>query len=231
MQLLIPAWDSSHDRSDQTSVSRPKEIVPGLSTSFCIWSVVPYISLLVFKRYLCKCRMALCGDYRSLPWYTVQQKKKKITLIILFSPFCFRCWICEFISAELLLHHNRICHDDVIKWKHFPRYWPFVRGINWSPVNSRTKASEAELFMLSLICAWINGWVNNRKAGDFRRHRGPYDVTVMYIPQNTNLSVNTISTVKEFSRIQVIISFMTNRLLLFLTHCGEGTTYIVIYLL
>ena len=26
-------------------------------------------------------------------------------------------------------------HDDVIKWKHFPRYWPFVRGIHWSPVN------------------------------------------------------------------------------------------------
>ena len=20
------------------------------------------------------------------------------------------------------------CYDDVIKWKHFPRYWPFVRG-------------------------------------------------------------------------------------------------------
>ena len=27
-------------------------------------------------------------------------------------------------------------HDDVIKWKHFPRYWPFVRGIPRSPVNS-----------------------------------------------------------------------------------------------
>ena len=26
-------------------------------------------------------------------------------------------------------------HDDVIKWKHFPRYWPFVRGIYQSPVN------------------------------------------------------------------------------------------------
>ena len=23
-------------------------------------------------------------------------------------------------------------HDDVIKWKHFPRYWPFVRGIHRS---------------------------------------------------------------------------------------------------
>ena len=25
--------------------------------------------------------------------------------------------------------------DDVIKWEHFPRYWPFVRGIHRSPVN------------------------------------------------------------------------------------------------
>ena len=25
-----------------------------------------------------------------------------------------------------------ISHDDVIKWKHFPRYWPFVRGIHRS---------------------------------------------------------------------------------------------------
>ena len=31
---------------------------------------------------------------------------------------------------------NGISHDDVIKWKHFPRYWPFVRGIYRSPVNS-----------------------------------------------------------------------------------------------
>ena len=27
-------------------------------------------------------------------------------------------------------------HDDVIKWKHFPHYWPFVQGIHRSPVNS-----------------------------------------------------------------------------------------------
>ena len=26
-------------------------------------------------------------------------------------------------------------HDDVIKWKHFPRNWPFVREIHQSPVN------------------------------------------------------------------------------------------------
>ena len=33
--------------------------------------------------------------------------------------------------------------------------------------------------MFSLICVWLNGWVNNGKACDSRRHRGHYDVTVM----------------------------------------------------
>ena len=32
---------------------------------------------------------------------------------------------------------SKLClHDDVIKWKPLPRYWPFVRGIHRSPVNS-----------------------------------------------------------------------------------------------
>ena len=33
--------------------------------------------------------------------------------------------------------------------------------------------------MFSLICAWINAWVNNRDAGDLTRNRAHYDVTVM----------------------------------------------------
>ena len=37
-------------------------------------------------------------------------------------------------------------HDDVIKWINFPRYWPFVRGIHRSPVNSPKKVSDAELW-------------------------------------------------------------------------------------
>ena len=36
-------------------------------------------------------------------------------------------------------------HDNVIKWTHFLRNWPFVRGIHQSPVNSPHKASDAEL--------------------------------------------------------------------------------------
>ena len=37
-------------------------------------------------------------------------------------------------------------HDDVIKWKQFPSYWPFSQGIHRSPVNSRTNASDAKLW-------------------------------------------------------------------------------------
>ena len=70
-------------------------------------------------------------------------------------------------------------HDDVIKWKHFPRYWPFVRGIHRSPVNSPHKGQRRGALMLSLICIWINGWINNREAGDLRRYRAHYDVIVM----------------------------------------------------
>ena len=72
-------------------------------------------------------------------------------------------------------------HDDVIKWKQFPRYWPFVRGIHRSRWIPRTKASDADLWCFFFIYAWMNGWVNNGEAGDLRRHRAHYDVTVMYI--------------------------------------------------
>ena len=70
-------------------------------------------------------------------------------------------------------------HDDVIKWKHFPRYWPFVRGIHRSPVNSPHKGQWRGALMFPLICVWINGWVNNREAGDLRRYRAHYHAIVM----------------------------------------------------
>ena len=71
-------------------------------------------------------------------------------------------------------------HDDVIKWKHFPRYWPFVRGIHRSPVNSPHKGQWRGALMFTLICARINGEVNNCKAGDLKRNRAHYDVIVMF---------------------------------------------------
>ena len=67
------------------------------------------------------------------------------------------------------------------KWKHFPRYWPFVWGIHRSPVNSPRKGQWRRALMFSFICAWINNWVNNHEAGDLRCHRPHYDITVMIL--------------------------------------------------
>ena len=72
-----------------------------------------------------------------------------------------------------------VAHDDVIKWKHFPRYWPFVRGIHRLPVNSPHKGQGRGALMFSLICTSTNGWANNRDAGGLRRHRANYNVTAM----------------------------------------------------
>ena len=69
-------------------------------------------------------------------------------------------------------------HDDVIKWKRFPRYGPFVEGIHRSLVHSY-KGQWRVCLILSLICAWTNGWANSRGAGDLRHHRYHYDVNVM----------------------------------------------------
>ena len=71
-------------------------------------------------------------------------------------------------------------HDDVIKWKYFPRYCPFVRGNHRWPVNSPHKGQLRWALMFSLICAWINDWVNYREAGYLKRHRTHYDVIVMH---------------------------------------------------
>ena len=75
-------------------------------------------------------------------------------------------------------------HDDVIKWKHFPRYWSFVRGIHRSPVNSQHTGQWRGALVFSLICVWINDWVNKRGTGELRRYRAHHDVIVM-IPVST----------------------------------------------
>ena len=81
--------------------------------------------------------------------------------------------------AEFSIYCILHTHDDVIKWKHFPRNWPFVRGIHRSRWIPCTKASNAELWCFRWSASEKNGWVNNREAGDLWRHRGHYDVIVM----------------------------------------------------
>ena len=96
------------------------------------------------------------------------------------SHTCHPISVCLNNQHTVGFHIKHITHGDVIKWKHFPRYWPFVRGIHRSPVNSPHKGQWRGALMFTLICARINGWVNNGEAGDLRRNRAHYDVIVVF---------------------------------------------------
>ena len=57
-----------------------------------------------------------------------------------------------------------ICEGDLTVTGEFPSQRPVTRS-----------------FVFSLICFWINGWVNSCESGDLRRHRTHYDFIVMEI--------------------------------------------------
>ena len=107
----------------------------------------------------------------SLPWACRYEAVQHNTI---FHKTC--CWQMFQSCLEMISQH-----DDVTKWKHFSRYWPFVMGIHRWPVNSPHKGQWRGALMFSLICVWVNDWINNREAGDLylRRHRAHYDVIVM----------------------------------------------------
>ena len=74
------------------------------------------------------------------------------------------------------------------------------------PVNSPHKGQWRGALMFSLICVWINGWVNNREAGDLRRYRVHYDVIVMF-----SLNVKKCQDMRNLSKRRVNTATITAR--------------------
>ena len=68
-------------------------------------------------------------------------------------------------------------------WRHqmetFSASLALCEGIHRSSVNSPHKGQWRGALIFSLICAWINGWINNRETGDLGRYRAHYDVIVI----------------------------------------------------
>ena len=86
-------------------------------------------------------------------------------------------------------------------------------GIHRSPVNSPHKGQWHGALMFSLICALIHVWANNREAGDLRRHRAHYDVTVIF----------DLYGKQAWDNITFIIQMLCKT-----THCDIMTPYCVI---
>ena len=84
----------------------------------------------------------------------------------------------------ILNHNDRICrfyggvtnvHLCISRWRHQMEAFSALQSLC---VQNSPVTDDAE-FWCFLWSAWINGWVNNHEAGDLRRHRAHYDVTVM----------------------------------------------------
>ena len=130
---------------------------------------------------------------KSFEWFMKYLNNAKRYMLTLLLSYFFRLTVLYHDKwNEWVMVTNRctsmyilwmmFCHDDVIKWKHIPHYWPFVWGIHWLPVNSPHQGQWRGALMFSLIGAWINGWVNNHGAGNLRCRSANYDVIVMVVP-------------------------------------------------
>ena len=73
------------------------------------------------------------------------------------------------------------------------------------PVNSPHKGQWRGALMFSLICVRINDWVNNREAGDVRRHRGHYDVSVMAKHGAWYISCDVLYSARNVPRYHIML--------------------------
>ena len=90
----------------------------------------------------------------------------------------FHVGVC--VTPACIFHHSRLG----AWWRHQMETFSALLALcaGNSPVTCEFPSQRrvARSFDVFLICAWINGWVNNREAGDLRRHGAHYDVTVMW---------------------------------------------------
>ena len=118
------------------------------------------------------------------------QRRKRIIIIlscILFPVSNSILTICvvAFRSRWLLWYMTASWHGEISHswWRHqmetFSALLAICAGNSSVPVNSLHKGQWRGALMFSLICVWINGWVNNHEAGDLRRYHVYYNVIVM----------------------------------------------------
>ena len=97
-------------------------------------------------------------------------------------------------------------------WRHqmetFSALLVLCAGNSPVPVNSPHKGQWCGALMFSLICHRIDDWVNNREAGDLRRHRGHYDVIVMC----WNMAILTDAIHNRTQQVIILLKWISNHM-------------------
>ena len=147
------------------------------SNLFCSklnWKIGPFILTTCCQN---RCSLSCKISYHNSPHQKDYYLKIRYECVITSPSFNGRKSLIQ--TFTVILYLRGIWYDDVIKWKHFPHHWPFVRGIHRWPVNSPHKAQWRRALMFSMIFAWTNSWVNNRNAGGLIRRRAHFNAIVM----------------------------------------------------
>ena len=113
-RIMGPTWGpSGADRTQVGTMLAPWTLLSGYT--YMYMSLFSFVPLNIYWN-------VCCGDIPDIAYNISQELCTSIALSRVLLWFgTSRLWY---------------IHDDVIKWKHFPRYWPFVWGIHRSPVNS-----------------------------------------------------------------------------------------------
>ena len=141
------------------------------SLSVACWNMICWLMCQLWPKLLVNEIFLLAWRYWACPTtflrhsilYGICQCDSVLYITVLNIKILTQCHSVPFVDITFMhilfsCSHVYNRHDDVIKWKHFPRYWPFVRGIHRSPVNSPHKGQWRGALMFSLICARINDW-------------------------------------------------------------------------
>ena len=158
-----------HESTGKQAVITPRSHRPSDRSVYC-WHVHEYVLTRKHDR-LGLIIIINFGHKLSAPqkriWYSIRQLRHAIGAPGLYEALSQTSFKDMVLILTLMSHRHNwnvasdwgvLCHhDDVIKWKHFLRYWPFVRGIHWSPVSSPHKGQSHRALMFSLFWASANG--------------------------------------------------------------------------
>ena len=126
---------------------------------------------------------------------------------------------------ESRLRQREVCllqyHDDVIKWKHFSRYWPFVRGIHRSPVNSPHKGQWRGALMFSLIST-----LNKRLS---KQLWGWWFETPLFFKDNTHTTAHTRRPWYKISDCTWVNTFLCHDVVICSVRTSNFSSWCVIY--
>ena len=90
-------------------------------------------------------------------------------------------WQPRCLDSPKINYLKRLFRQTSPWWRHQMETFSMLLALcaGNSPVTGEFPPQRLVRWSFDIFGAWINGWVNNRKAGDFRRHRSHYDVTLM----------------------------------------------------